>query len=489
LRAWHKTTFLSFHTLGVNQIRKRLAPEPRSTLSERGINMVDLMMWLVIAAMLLAAALQGINYYQQAAYAYQAKSDLASAHTWAAAQVAENTSVPTAGDMKDALLSGDLKLTSDNIGVIATSGGAKYCIGVTAPSVKKQKTFFSSSESISDVQRGDEMGAICGTPSSVTSGGSITSGGSVVTDGSTALPSVSTARLRFGVSEPNGPLSTQVDDVARLVDEYPSIVATYKDWTQPFNKTEVDAVYSDDAQAMITWEPFVAGAGVDQPNYQLKDITAGTHDAYIKTWTDSIAATNYDKPIMIRFAHEMNGNWYPWSEQVNGNAAGDYKAAWNYVHGKFTAAGIQDKVDFVWSPNIPYTGSTEFWKIYPGDATVDIVGIDGFNWGDTATFDWQDPWTVFGAGLWHARDVPTNKPILIGETGSAPSQASYSQQKWIGDLVTWLNSAENSDVIGFVWFDHMKGDELDLGEGMTNWRIDASQETVDAMKNALASRR
>lgn len=36
----------------------------------RGINIVDLMMWLVIAALLLAAALQGIGYYKQAANVY-----------------------------------------------------------------------------------------------------------------------------------------------------------------------------------------------------------------------------------------------------------------------------------------------------------------------------------------------------------------------------------------------------------------------------------
>lgn len=43
---------------------------------QKGINMVDLMMWLVIAAILLAAAIQGIGYYQKAAYLYQMKSDL-----------------------------------------------------------------------------------------------------------------------------------------------------------------------------------------------------------------------------------------------------------------------------------------------------------------------------------------------------------------------------------------------------------------------------
>lgn len=46
---------------------------------QHGINMVDLMMWLVIAAMLLATALQGIGYYQKAAYIYQMQSDLSGA--------------------------------------------------------------------------------------------------------------------------------------------------------------------------------------------------------------------------------------------------------------------------------------------------------------------------------------------------------------------------------------------------------------------------
>lgn len=42
-----------------------------SRLAQDGINMVDLMMWLVIAALLLAAAIQSIGYYQKSAYVYQ----------------------------------------------------------------------------------------------------------------------------------------------------------------------------------------------------------------------------------------------------------------------------------------------------------------------------------------------------------------------------------------------------------------------------------
>lgn len=46
-------------------------PQGNPTKAQYGINMVDLMMWLVIAALLLAAAIQGIGYYQKSAYVYQ----------------------------------------------------------------------------------------------------------------------------------------------------------------------------------------------------------------------------------------------------------------------------------------------------------------------------------------------------------------------------------------------------------------------------------
>ena len=58
-----------------------------------GINMVDLMMWLVIAALLLAAAIQGIGYYQKAAYLYQMQSDLDGVGTLATGKAAQNKGV------------------------------------------------------------------------------------------------------------------------------------------------------------------------------------------------------------------------------------------------------------------------------------------------------------------------------------------------------------------------------------------------------------
>jgi hypothetical protein len=50
--------------------------KPKPEHSQSGINMVDLMMWLVIAALIMAAAIQSIGYYQKTAYLYQTKTEV-----------------------------------------------------------------------------------------------------------------------------------------------------------------------------------------------------------------------------------------------------------------------------------------------------------------------------------------------------------------------------------------------------------------------------
>ena len=42
----------------------------------------------------------------------------------------------------------------------------------------------------------------------------------------------------------------------------------------------------------------------------------------LDAWAKAAAA--FDKPVVIRFAHEMNGVWYSWSEGAWGNQPGDY---------------------------------------------------------------------------------------------------------------------------------------------------------------------
>jgi beta-mannanase len=69
---------------------------------------------------------------------------------------------------------------------------------------------------------------------------------------------------------------------------------------------------------------------------------------------------------MLRFAAEMNGDWLPWSEGVNGNRAGDYVAVWRHVRARFRHAGADNAI-WVWNPIATYEGSTPLRGLFPGE--------------------------------------------------------------------------------------------------------------------------
>lgn len=285
---------------------------------------------------------------------------------------------------------------------------------------------------------------------------------------------ISTSRLRFGVATPGGALAnSELDAVAALVQESPSIVMSYKDFGQAPSIAELDSVRARGATSLITWEPWVWGGGISQPAYSSANITAGNYDAYLTQWGVALAA--WGKPVMLRYGHEMNGNWYPWADGVNGNTPGDYAAAWRHVHDIVDAAGATN-VSWVWSPNIPYTGSTPLAGLYPGGAYVDVVALDGYNWGTSAAWStWQAPSALFDAGLAQLRALAPGKEIIIAETASA--EAGGSKSEWNTALVAYL--AKQSDVTGFVWFHYLKE---------SDWRINSSTTSTKALAKALAAR-
>jgi beta-mannanase len=295
------------------------------------------------------------------------------------------------------------------------------------------------------------------------------------TTDTTGTPPTSDARLRFGVATPGGPTAgAELDGVAARVGESPSIVLAYSDFTQAPPISALDQVAARGAETLLTWEPWRAGAGADQPAFTNASIAAGDHDAHLREWGTALAS--WGGPVLLRYAHEMNGDWYPWAEGANGNAPGSYAAAWRHVHDVVTAQGATN-VRWVWTPNVPYPGSVDLAGLYPGDAYVDVVGLDGYNWGTgLAGHAWTAPADLLGPGLARLRQVAPGTPVVIAETAS--SEVGGSKAAWNRDLVAYLQA--QPDVTAMVWFDMDK--EAD-------WRIGSSPSSADALRDALALRR
>lgn len=287
-------------------------------------------------------------------------------------------------------------------------------------------------------------------------------------------PAISSSPLRFGVGTPGGPLATsELDQAASLAGEVPSVILSYKDFNQAPPVPELDAARNRGATTLVTWEPWAWGSGTEQPAYALDRVAAGDFDQYLQQWGAALASWGH--PVMLRFGHEMNGDWYPWAEGVNGNGPGDYAAAWRHVHDVVTGTGATN-ITWVWNPNVPYWGSTPLDGLYPGPGYVDAVALDGYNWGTSAAWSsWIAPAELFGPGLAELRRIAPGKQVLIAETSSA--EQGGSKADWNTALIRYL--AAQADVTAVVWFNFNKE---------TDWRINSSTSSSAALAAALAAR-
>jgi beta-mannanase len=206
--------------------------------------------------------------------------------------------------------------------------------------------------------------------------------------------------------------------------------------TQPVMNTLNRAGY----KIVLTWaaQDAAVGGNID-PNYNYAAIIGGQHDAYIRQWAQSAAA--WGNVFYLRLFHEMNGNWYPWGINVNGNTPALAIRAWQHVYNIFQSAGATN-VKFMWCPNVRapiWFDSNPLASFYPGDAYVSWLGLDGYNWGLYGEQNWQVPWHTFTQAFQPTYNemvstVSSAKPIMVAETASAPGAGLSDKANWITQM-------------------------------------------------------
>lgn len=240
--------------------------------------------------------------------------------------------------------------------------------------------------------------------------------------------------------------SHPAEPVVKLTTEdSPSLAMYYQDWTAAsgFDTRFMQALYSQGVIPVITWEP----TGLTP-----RQILSGSFDAYISAYAKGAAA--YKKPFFLRFAHEMNGNWYTWT----GDPVG-YRKMWMHVHDLFVAAGAGN-VLWVWSPNNTdqYGRTDSVMDYYPGDDYVDWVGFSAFNW--------DKPWKNFDQitfEIYYLRLAPLNKPVMVAETSSVSRGGDKAD--WFTETLGYISSMPHIKAV--VFFDQdVKSADFSLDSGM-----------------------
>jgi hypothetical protein len=283
----------------------------------------------------------------------------------------------------------------------------------------------------------------------------------------------------IGVSTAEGTFDFgPVDTFAKAANHQPAVMMFSQGWAvQTFDRKAFDQVAQRGMLPMLSWEPWnyrddsvsKDGTHAVQPQYKLSRIIAGDFDDYIRSYAEGIKGLDYH--VAIRFAHEMNGFWYPWGADVNGNQPGEYLSAWRHVHDIFTSAGVTNAI-WVWSANVNFDNKTRLAPLYPGDDYVDWLGLSGY-YGTAGTQNYRSPDTIFNATIAELRTF-SKKPLIITET--AATEAAGLKAKWIQDFAQYL--PKHPDIIGFLWYEAVRE---------TDWRIISSQAATAAFAELAAN--
>jgi len=247
-----------------------------------------------------------------------------------------------------------------------------------------------------------------------------------------------------------------------------AIVQHYYSWTNTFPSGLEQWDIAGGRTPLVSW----AGISLDA-------ILSGSYDAMIRARADGMKALG--APVFLRWCWEMNGNWYPCDGTHNntpGTTDGPAKfvAAWRHIHDLFAAQGATNVV-WVWSPNndnVPSVSWNHFTNYYPGDAYVDWVGIDGYNWGSTRSWSTWRSFSSLFSSVYSA--YAARKPIMIAETSSA--EQGGNKADWITAARATIQS-QFPAIAAVMWFDVLKEND---------WRVDSSGGSFAAFMGLAGSR-
>jgi hypothetical protein len=265
------------------------------------------------------------------------------------------------------------------------------------------------------------------------------------------------------------------------------LVQIYTAWgdkpDQQFPLRLVTAITDIGSIPVVTWEPWLAdfesgrhpeiALRPERDRHGLAAVARGEYDFYVNAW--AAEAARFGRPLLLRFAHEMNDPYrYPWGPQ--NNTKEEFVAAWRHVVDRFRTAGA-DNVFWVWSPHVAY----EYWELYyPGDPYVDWVATGVLNFGPVA--QWSRWWTfdeIFGTK--YPRLAAFQKPIMVAELGSLA--VGGDRAAWYRDALAAL-PVRYPAVRSVLFFN--AGEDQTVTYQKVDWRIETDSAVAAAVREAIA---
>ena len=284
--------------------------------------------------------------------------------------------------------------------------------------------------------------------------------------------------VRFGAfAEGFTGAGTQVTQLERQLGAPVAIASSFRGPTDVFPSGDQVTDAASGHALLISW--YLGDTAADR----FSTFTAGAHDDYLR----SVAAASRDlgRPIYLRPWAEMNADWVPFQptadgSRVAGGTPAEFIAAWRHVVTVFRTAGATN-VKWVFNPTTDtYAETTDVRTVYPGATYVDVLGLDGYNWGNGGRLTWRTFADVYTTQYKRLVALQPGAPVWVCEFGSkeprvddgAPVDAAHSKATWYDEA---LASTAFPAVPAMVLFDIKK--ERD-------WRVASDPRALQAVATA-----
>ncbi|MFI8192966.1 glycosyl hydrolase [Streptomyces sp. NPDC085946] len=228
------------------------------------------------------------------------------------------------------------------------------------------------------------------------------------------------------------------DRVGRKLD----IVYTYHDMSRVEGArregqllTPEERRVGEDHLLLLSWESkWWGGTQEQQPTW--RQIADGDLDASVID-VQARRIKDYGKKVFLSFDLEMDTR-----TPDNGTPA-DFVRAHRHIHDRFRALGV-DNVVWTWI----ITGYLEhgelFEAMYPGDAYVDWIGYNQYNYYRCHDTDWLTfAQTQTATHAWIREHLSDDKPLMLSEFGTAVDTARPERQaQWYAEVPRVLKRLE-----------------------------------------------
>ncbi len=272
--------------------------------------------------------------------------------------------------------------------------------------------------------------------------------------GSSLLYTSGLSSVDFGFALEGFPVTKrQLDQLKYETKMDPKIIEFYLQWPAdpkqpPLLLSSLEAIGSIGAIPCVTWEPMYYK---DKKRVAIhsEEIIKGVYDNYINAFAKDIGA--YGGRVIVRFAHEMNLKEYHWGsdEAAFGSESPEkYKAMFRYIAAKLKKMQ-PDHVLMAFCPNadsVPDEGWNTIANFFPGEAYVDLFGIDGYNWG-TPSRSFKE---IFNSAYEQLKAINKTIPIMIFETSTVDQ--GQLRQNWIKEAIS---TSKEWGIKAIIWF-HVK---------------------------------